>query len=59
MSDSGGAPDIPDYPGVDRPGGPGAEAEGVVADGEVAPGGDETAPSAADEADLPSEMEGR
>ena len=60
MSDShGGSPPVHPYPGEDRPAGPGAEAEGVAADGAPAPGLVETQPSAADESTLPSEQEGK
>ena len=60
MSDSRGEDaDIPSYPGEDRPAGPGAESMAVRRPGSRQPGGqDETAPSAADEAALPSEQQG-
>ena len=47
MSDTPGQPEIPAYPGTDRPAGPDAESQ-VVPDNEQA-----------DDAALPSEMEGR
>jgi hypothetical protein len=60
MSDSRGEDaDIPSYPGEDRPADAGAESRAVPEAGQAAPGGqDEVAPSAADEAALPSEQQG-
>ena len=59
MSDSRGEDaDIHPYPGEDRPADPGAESMAVPSAGEAAPNMDESAPSAADEAALPSEQQG-
>ena len=56
MSDtSGGTPPVHDYPGQDRPAGPGAESGAVVGDGQLAPGGEA---EAMDDVATPSEMAG-
>jgi hypothetical protein len=60
MSDSsGGTPPVHPYPGEDRPACPRAAADGLPEAGSPAPGLTETQPSAADEAALPSEQQGR
>jgi hypothetical protein len=56
MSESRGEDaDIPAYPGQDRPADPGAEDMAVVADGQLAPGGET---QSTDDAAPPSEMKG-